>query len=37
MMIKEQRNLKAIKKVNKGENLGQLATCYSKLLKNGLA
>jgi len=37
MMIKKQRNLKAIKKANKGENLGQLATCYLKLLENGLA
>jgi len=36
-MIKEQKNLKAIKiQKNKREKLGQLTTCYSKL-ENGLA
>ncbi len=36
MMIKKERNLKAIKRANKGENLRQFAFCYSKLLENGL-
>jgi hypothetical protein len=36
MMTKKQNNLKAIKKMNKGEKLGQLASCYPKLLKDGL-
>jgi hypothetical protein len=36
MMIQEQRNLKAIKRINKREKLGQLASQYLKLLEYGL-
>jgi hypothetical protein len=36
MMIQEQKNLKAIKRMNKGEKLGQLASCCLKFLKDGL-
>jgi hypothetical protein len=36
MMIKEQNNLKAIKIMNKRENLGQLAFECWKFLKDGL-
>jgi hypothetical protein len=36
MMIEEQRNLKAIKKMNKRKKLGQLASHHAIFLKNGL-
>jgi hypothetical protein len=36
MIIEEQRNLKTIKKMNKGKKLGQLASCFLKLLEHGL-
>jgi hypothetical protein len=36
MMTQKQRNLKAIKRMNKGEKLGQLASHYLKLLEYGL-
>jgi hypothetical protein len=35
-MTKIQRNLKAIKKMNKREKLGQLSLQYPKLLEDGL-
>jgi len=37
MMIKIQRNLKAIKKMNKREKLGQLASHCLKFFENDLA
>ncbi len=36
LMIEEQRNSKAIKKMNKRKKLGQLASHRPKFLKNGL-
>jgi hypothetical protein len=36
MMTKKQKNLKTIEITNKRENLGQLASHYPKLLKDGL-
>jgi hypothetical protein len=36
MIIEEQRNLKTIKQMNKGKKLGQLASCFLKLLEHGL-
>ncbi len=36
MMTQEQRNLKVVKRMNKGEKLGQVASHYLKLLEYGL-
>jgi hypothetical protein len=36
MIIEEQKNLKAIKKMNKEKKLGQLIFCFLKLLENDL-
>jgi hypothetical protein len=36
MMIEEQKNLKAIKKINKRKKLTQLVFHHPKFLKNGL-
>jgi hypothetical protein len=36
MVIEIQKNLKAIKRTNKGEKLGQLHPFYLKLLEDGL-
>jgi hypothetical protein len=36
MMIEVQKNLKAIKRTNKGEKIGQLHPFYLKFLEDGL-
>jgi hypothetical protein len=36
MMTEEQKNLKALKKMNEKETLGERSSRYPKFLKNGL-